>query len=143
MRRVSAGRAYATDFEGLFGEPEENLDEAAKALLDPGQVTLQALSHELPPMCVRQRLLAYLAGTPVNSRPKPRIPDNPFEKKPKKLTGTSLTPMGYTLPRLHATFTNTTSSTMRITRVFPEQDTGPVVARIRRPKANEREDLSG
>lgn len=140
MRRIPGTRQYSSDFEEIFGEPEENLEEAAKALLDPGQVTLQALSHELSPMCVRRRLVSYLAGIAINSRPKPRLPDNPFIKKPKTFVEAPTMPMGYTMPRfppiprLSTTPPSATSSTMRVTRVLPGKYSGPIVAHIRRPQ---------
>lgn len=134
MRRIHGTRQYTSDLEEIFGEPEENLEEAAKALLDPGQVTLQALSHELSPACVRRRLVTYLAGIAVNSRPKPRLPDDPFSKKPKTLVEAPLLPMAYTVPRLSTMLPTATSSTMRVTRVLPGKHTGPIVAHIRRPQ---------
>lgn len=48
-------------------ELEDSKEEAARALFDPSQVTLQALTHGISQASVRRRLLAFIAGAPPQS----------------------------------------------------------------------------
>lgn len=93
-------------------EVEESKDEAARALFDPSQVTLHALTSGLLPAAVRRRLVAHVAGAP------PPEKDDPAMLSP--------------LPG--ATPVEPTATEARVNRLRHVVDSGPIIAYIRKPR---------
>lgn len=131
MRGAPGARRYAPDYDENYSGLNESYEEAARALLDPGRVTLQALSNELSPACVRRRLTDFLAGAPPAPRPAPKVTENPFERKQKSIM-TPPYPIAYSFSRFHSSTPGGSSSTIRVTCVGQRFE--PIVARIRQPR---------